>query len=144
MDAKVTWKNGLAFDGTSDSGFIIPLDSFSSSEGESRGTKPLELLAIGLGGCTAMDVISILQKMKQEVTNFEVKVHADRAAEHPKVFTAIELEYIVTGKDIDRAAVEKAVNLSETRYCSAMAMLRQAVPIQSRITITRRLNNGML
>ena len=71
-----------------------------------------------------MDVISILQKMKQEVSAFEVKVHADRAEEHPKVFTNIELEYIVTGKNIDRASVEKAVNLSETRYCSAQAMLR--------------------
>jgi putative redox protein len=135
MDAKVTWKSGLFFDSTSDSGFIIPLDSFSPSEGEGRGTRPLELLAIGLGGCTGMDVISILQKMKQEVTNFEVNVHADRAVEHPKVFTNIELEYVVTGKNIDPAAVEKAVNLSETRYCSAQAMLRQAVPIQSRITI---------
>jgi putative redox protein len=135
MDAKVTWKNGLAFDGTSDSGFTIPLDSFSPASGEGTGFRPLELIAVGLGGCTAMDVISILQKMKQEVSAFEVKVHADRAEEHPKVFTNIELEYIVTGKNIDRASVEKAVNLSETRYCSAQAMLRTTVPIQSRITI---------
>ena len=82
-----------------------------------------------------MDVISILQKMKQDVTQFEVKVHADRAEEHPKVFTSLALEYVVTGKNIDRVAVEKAVDLSETRYCSAQAMLRKAVPIESRITI---------
>jgi putative redox protein len=135
MDAKVTWKSGLAFDGSSDSGFIVPLDGFTAVGGEGKGFRPLELMAVSLGGCTAMDVISILQKMKQDVTQFEVEVHADRAEEHPKVFTNIVLEYVVTGKNIDRVAVEKAVNLSETRYCSAQAMLRKAVPIESRITI---------
>jgi len=90
---------------------------------------------VSLAGCTAMDVISILQKMKQDVTNFEVKVKADRAEEHPKVFTNMILEYIVTGKKIDRSAVEKAVNLSETRYCPSQAMLRKSVPIKSTITI---------
>ena len=135
MDAKVTWKGGMAFDGTSDSGHIVPLDAFSGVGGEGQGFRPLELMAVSLAGCTAMDVISILKKMQQEVTSFEVRVKADRAEEHPKVFTSIALEYVVTGKNIDRASVEKAVNLSETRYCSAQAMLRKAVPIQSVVTI---------
>lgn len=135
MDAKVIWKNNLAFEGSADSGYIIPLDGSGSAGGEGKGFRPLELLAVGLAGCTAMDVISILQKMKQEVTNFEVKFSGDRSEEHPKVFTSIRLEYLITGKNIDRTAVEKAVNLSETRYCAAEAMLRKAAPIQSRITI---------
>jgi putative redox protein len=135
MDAKVVWKSGLAFEGSSDSGHIVPLDGFAAVGGEGKGFRPMELMAVSLAGCTAMDVISILQKMKQDVTKFEVKVKADRAEEHPKVFTNIVLEYVVTGKNIDREAVEKAVNLSETRYCSSQAMLRKAVPIQSTITI---------
>jgi putative redox protein len=135
MDAKVVWKSGLVFEGSSDSGHIVPLDGFAAVGGEGKGFRPLELMAVSLAGCTAMDVISILQKMKQDVTNFEVKVKADRAEEHPKVFTNIVLEYVVTGKNIDQAAVEKAVNLSETRYCPSQAMLRNAVPIKNTITI---------
>jgi putative redox protein len=135
MDAKVVWKSGLAFDGSSDSGHIVPLDGFAAVGGEGKGFRPLELMALSLAGCTAMDVISILQKMKQDVTNFEVNVKADRAEEHPKVFTNVVIEYIVTGKNIDRESVEKAVNLSETRYCPSQAMLRKAVPIKSKIAI---------
>lgn len=135
MNAKVTWRSGLAFDGTSDSGHIVPLDAFETVGGAGKGFRPLELMAVSLAGCTAMDVISILAKMKQDVTAFEVKAKVDRAEEHPKVFTNVVLEYVVTGKAIDRASVEKAVNLSETRYCAAMAMLRKAVPIETKITV---------
>jgi putative redox protein len=135
MDAKVVWKGGLAFDGSSDTGFVVPLDGVAEAGGEDKGFRPLELMAVSLAGCTAMDVISILKKMKQEVTSFEVNVRAGRANEHPKVFTDITIEYMVTGKNIDRIAVEKAVNLSETRYCPSQAMLRKSVPIKSMITI---------
>jgi putative redox protein len=135
MNGKVTWKSKLAFDGTAGSGFTLPLDGSPNSGGEGKGFLPLELLAVGLAGCTAMDVISILQKMQLQVSAFEVNVKTDRASEHPKVFTNIAIEYIVTGKNIDHTLVEKAVNLSETRYCAAEAMLRKAVPIQSVIKI---------
>lgn len=135
MDAKVIWKKGLSFEGSADSGFKIPLGTSSEQGGADDGFSPLELLAIGLAGCTAMDVISILSKKRQEVSEFEVNVHAERAQDHPKVFTRVLIEYVVSGKNIDQAAVERAVELSETKYCPAEAMLKKAVPIESRITI---------
>ena len=135
MNAKVTWKKGLSFEGNADSGFTIPLGTSSDLGGDDDGFRPLELMAISLAGCTAMDVISILAKKRQDVTAFEVKVHADRATEHPKVFTKVLIEYVVSGKNIDQAAVERAVELSENKYCSAQAMLKKAVPIEKLITI---------
>jgi putative redox protein len=89
----------------------------------------MELLLVGLAGCTAMDVISILEKKQQRVTAFEVHAHAERAAEHPKVFTSIHLTYILTGAGIDPDAVARAIELSETRYCPAQSMLVKAAPI---------------
>jgi putative redox protein len=95
----------------------------------------MELLLTGLIGCTAMDVISILQKKKQQVTDFEVKAHAEKATAHPKVFTHILIEYIVSGHQLDPAAVDRSIELSVTRYCPANAMLSQAVEIETRATI---------
>jgi putative redox protein len=136
MDARVTWKKGLSFDGTADaSGFTVPLGADANVGGANDGFRPLELLAVGLAGCTGMDVISILQKKRQEVTGFEVKVHGDQADQHPRVFTKIHIEYVVTGRKIDPAAVERAVDLSETTYCPAQAMLRKAAQIERKITI---------
>lgn len=103
--------------------------------GDDDGFRPMELLLVGLCGCTAMDAISIMLKKKQEVTGFEVRAHAERAAEHPRVFTSITLEYVFTGKNLDRAAAERAVELSATKYCSAQAMLNKAVPIETKITV---------
>ena len=135
MDAKVVWKQRMSFEGTSDSGFKVPLGTVAALGGDNDGFRPLELLAIGLAGCTAMDVISILNKKKQDVRDFEVKVHAERAEEHPKVFTHLTIEYVVSGKNIDRSAVERAVELSESKYCPAQAMFKQIVPIDLLITI---------
>jgi putative redox protein len=136
MDAKVTWKgNGLAFEGTATSGFKLALGSSSESGTPDDGFRPLELLLVGLGGCTAMDVISILQKKRQDVTNFEIQVHAERAEDHPKVFTDVTVEYILTGKALDPAAVDRAVELSVTKYCSAQAMLAKAANITHKVTI---------
>jgi len=135
MDAKVVWKQKMSFEGTSDSGFRVPLGTVQALGGDDDGFRPLELLAIGLAGCTAMDVISILTKKKQDVRDFEVKVHAERAEEHPKVFTHLTIEYVVSGQNIDRSAVERAVELSETKYCPAQAMFKKIVPIDLMITI---------
>ncbi len=135
MDAKVTWKGStLDFDGTANSGITVPLAS-RKEDGTTDGFSPLELLLVGLAGCTAMDVISILEKKRQDVTGFEVKTHADRATEHPRVFTHVVVEYVVTGHQVDTAAVERAVELSVTKYCSAQAILSKAVPIEHKITI---------
>jgi putative redox protein len=132
MDVKVTWKGRLSFTGTADSGFELPLGANPDVGGDDDGFRPMELMAISLAGCTAMDVISILQKKRQEVTRFEVRVHAERAQEHPHVFTAAILEYHVGGHKVDEVAVVRAIELSVTRYCSANAMLSQVMPIRYR------------
>lgn len=126
MDAKVTWDNGLLFSGVADSGYVVKMDSKSSPE---TGAGPVELTAMALAGCTAMDVISILTKKKKEVTRFEVKVHADRSADYPKVITKAVLEYVLVGHDIDEASVARAIELSVKQYCPVHAMLVKAFPI---------------
>lgn len=135
MMSKVVWKGGMAFTGKSDSGYLIPLDAKKRAGGQEMGFQPLQLFAIGLVGCTAMDVISILKKKRQEVTDFEVSAQIERAEDHPRVFTKIIVEYKLTGKDLDRSAVERAVELSETRYCPAQAMLEKAAEISHKIII---------
>jgi putative redox protein len=135
MDAKVTWSHGLSFEGTATSGFKLPLGSSVESGGENDGFRPLELLLIGLAGCTGMDVISILEKKRQEITAFEVRVQAERGSEYPRIFTKIEVEYVVTGKNLEKVAVDRAVELSVTKYCAAQAMLSKASPVEHKITI---------
>lgn len=138
MDAKVTWKSGLSFTGTADSGFNIPLDVSVDHGGAGSGTSPMEMVLIGLGGCTAMDVISILKKKQQDVSNFEVVLHAERAADHPKVFTDITLEYIVTGHNVDLEALKRAVELSETKYCSVNGMIKKSAEIHTKCTVIEK------
>ncbi len=130
MDAKVTWKGRLSFTGSADSGFVLPLGASPEVGGDDDGFRPMELMALSLAGCTAMDVISILQAKRQEVTRFEVRVHAERAEEHPKVFTQATIEYHVTGRNVKEIAVVRSIELSTTRYCSAQAMLSQVMPIR--------------
>ncbi len=135
MDAKVTWNNGLNFTGIAESGFPLPLDTTVDHGGSGQGTSPMEMILIGLGGCTAMDVISILQKKRQDVTSFAVELHGERSTEHPKVFTEITMEYIVTGHGVDIESVERAVELSEGKYCSVNGMLKQSVKINTKCTV---------
>jgi len=125
----------MSFTGIADSGFPISLDTDESVGGDNRAARPLELLALGLAGCTAMDVISILQKKRQEVTSFEVKVDAARANEHPKVFTSAVIRYVITGRNIDEAALTRAIELSAVKYCPAQAMLANAFPMELRYEI---------
>ena len=141
MDAKVTWKGKLAFEAVADSGKSIMLDS-ASDPAERLGPGPMELVAMSLAGCTAMDVISILEKKKQAVTNFEVKVHADRAEDYPKVYTRAEIEYQVTGRAIDESALVRAIELSIQKYCPVHAMLSQAFPVSQRYVIFEDEGNG--
>jgi putative redox protein len=130
MNANVTWHQGLSFTGKADSGFELPLGAEPEVGGANDGFQPLELMAVSLAGCTAMDVISILKKKQQAVTAFEVKVLADRAEEHPKVFTHAVITYLVTGHSVDEAAVIRAIELSATKYCPAQAMLGKVIPIE--------------
>jgi putative redox protein len=135
MQSKVVWKGDMAFTGTADNTYLIPLDASPTSGGKDLGFRPLQLMAIGLVGCTGMDVISILQKKRQEITAFEVSAHIDRADEHPKVFTKIVIEYKIKGINLDKSAVERAVQLSEEKYCGARAMLKHSAEISNRIII---------
>jgi putative redox protein len=134
MEAKVIWKSNMSFEGTSDSGFSVSLGTVPEVGGNNDGFRPMELIAIGIAGCTAMDVISILQKKRQDVTSFEVLVHAERAVEHPKVFTHLTIEYVIGGKELSKEAVERAVELSETKYCPAQSMFKKVAPMDLKIT----------
>lgn len=129
MDATVTLDKRMTLLGTANSGFTIQMGAHPSVGGDDDGVRPLELLLIGLGGCTAMDVISILRKKRQQFSGFDIQLHADRAEEHPKVFTAITIKYIVRGRDVDPKAVERAIELSSAKYCSAHAMLAKTATI---------------
>ncbi len=136
-DAKVIWQSGLAFEGTAGSGFSVRLDT-TPDEGGGSGFSPMELVLVGLASCTAMDVISILKKKRQDVTDFEVRAHGLRADDHPQVFTDITLEYVVCGHSIDPKAVARSIELSEGKYCSVMGMLNKA----AKITTTYRVKEA--
>ena len=129
MDAKVSWQRRLSFTCEADSGFTLPLGAELSVGGDNDGFRPMELILTGLAGCTAMDVISILNKKRQEVTDFQVKVHAERAEEHPRVFTDVSIDYFIIGHGIDENAVIRAIELSAIRYCPAQAMFSKIIPI---------------
>ncbi|MBI3160037.1 MAG: OsmC family protein [Chloroflexi bacterium] len=131
MGATVTWKReGLAFAGTADTGLTVDLASALDIEPSLAGFRPMEMMAVGLAGCTAMDVISILTKKRQDIRDFQVNIITRSAEEHPHVWTAVKLEYVVAGHQIDPAAVERAIELSREKYCPAQAMIRQAVNIE--------------
>lgn len=142
MEAKVKWRGDLSFTGSAESGFNLPLSASLDVAGKGDGFRPMELLATGLAGCTAMDVISILQKKRQEVTDFEVQVHAERASEHPKVFTSAVIEYFISGHNLDEAAVVRAIELSATRYCPAQAMFQNVFPMELKYHIYEDKGDG--
>jgi putative redox protein len=120
----------MAFSGVSGKDFSVRMDSGPAVGGDDSGFRPMQLLLLGLGGCTGMDVLSILRKKRQDVTDFEVLLDAQQAEEHPRVFTHIDIKYIIQGRGIRPAAVERAIELSETKYCPAQAMLAKSVVIE--------------
>lgn len=129
MKASVAWKVGTVYEGIAESGFRLVTAAHPPAGEPQRGPLPIELVLIAAGSCTAMDVVGILTKMRQPFTGLTVEVDADRREEHPKIFTAIRLHYTVRGRGLDRSQVERAIQLSQERYCSVAAMLRPAVPL---------------
>ncbi len=129
MKCSVKWLDHMSFVGESGSGHSVVMDGAPEAGGRNLGVRPLEMLLLGLGGCTAFDVISILRKSRQQVADCEVKLEAERADEIPKVFTKIHLHFIVSGKDLDPNKVAKAVALSADKYCSASRMLEKTAAI---------------
>ena len=123
MKARVTWSGGVSFAGESDSGHSLVMDGAPEAGGRNLGPRPMEMLLLGLGGCTAFDVVSILRKARQAVADCTLELEAERAASVPKVFTRIHAHFTVTGRDLDPAMVARAIKLSAEKYCSASAML---------------------
>jgi putative redox protein len=126
----------MSFVGESDSGHSVVMDSAPDAGGRNLGVRPLEMLLLGLGGCTAFDVISILHKSRQKMVDCEVEIEAERAEDIPKVFTKIHLHFIVSGKDLDQNKVAKAIALSADKYCSASRMLEKTAAITHDFEVT--------
>lgn len=129
MKCRIKWLDHMSFVGESDSGHSVVMDGAPDVGGRNLGIRPMEMLLLGLGGCTAFDVVSILRKSRQQVVDCEVEIEAERAAEIPKVFTKIHVHFIVSGKDLNPDKVGKAVALSADKYCSASKMLEKAAAI---------------
>lgn len=130
MKATVQWKGNMTFLGLPDSGFPVQMDADPSFGGTNQGVRPMEMIALGLAGCTGMDVISILRKKRQQVTQFEVRVNAPRSPEPPQVFTRAQITYILTGINLDETALLRSIELSMTKYCPVQSMLAQAFPME--------------
>ena len=130
VSAKVTYVKGMQFVGDSSSGHAVVMDSDSSAGGHDTGPRPMEMLLIGAGGCSGMDVISILKKKRQHVTGFEIQVKGKKAEDFPKKFTEITLEFIIRGKNISEEAVKRSIELSMNKYCSVKATLEGTAKIK--------------
>ena len=124
METKITWDGKMKFKGVTPSNFTIIMDSIPEHGGDNEGPTPMELILVALGGCTGMDVISILNKMKEKIESFVINISAERAQEHPKIYTKIHIEYVFKGEDLKEENIKKAIDLSQNKYCSVSAMLR--------------------
>ena len=129
MNLSVNWVDGMLMVGKSHSGHSITMDGPIEIGGENLGVRPMEMLLLGVAGCTMIDVVTTLKKMRQDLSHCETKISAERANEHPKVFTDIHIHFIVKGKDLDSKKVDKAITLSAEKYCSASIMLGKTAKI---------------
>ncbi|MEN9501480.1 MAG: hypothetical protein RI964_765 [Pseudomonadota bacterium] len=129
MKARVKWLDNMSFVGESGSGHSVVMDGPPELGGRNLGVRPMEMLLLGLGGCASFDVVLILQKSKQAVTDCEVEITAERADTEPKVFTRIHLHFIVKGHDLAVEKVERAIRLSAEKYCSASIMLGKTATV---------------
>lgn len=123
MECTVRWHDGMSFVAETGSGHMVAMDGAPEAGGRNLAPRPMELILAGAGGCTAFDVVMILRRGRQEVAGCEVKLTAERAEADPKVFTRINFHYVVTGKDLKPESVERAIQLSSEKYCSASIML---------------------
>ena len=135
MKARVQWLDGRAFVGESGSGHAVVMDGAPEAGGRNIGVRPMEMLLLGLGGCTAFDVVMILEKGREKITACDVELEAERASEDPKVFTHVKLIFRLKGKNLKPAAVERAIKLSMEKYCSATAMFEKTAKIEHEWTV---------
>lgn len=135
MKARAKWVEGMAFLGEAGSGHAVVMDGAPEYGGRNIGIRPMEMLLIGLAGCTGFDVVQILKKGREAVTGCEVEVEAERATEDPKVFTKINIAYRVSGRGLLRAKAERAVTLSKEKYCSASIMLGATAEMSTSLVV---------
>ena len=136
MNLSVNWVDGMLMVGKSHSGHSITMDGPIEIGGENLGVRPMEMLLLGVAGCTMIDVVTTLKKMRQDLSHCETKINAERANEHPKVFTDIHIHFIVKGRDLDSKKVDKAIKLSAEKYCSASIMLGKTAKITHDFEVT--------
>ena len=129
METQLKWAGNAAFIGTASSGHTVVMDGPAEGGGRNLGPRPMEMLILGMGACSTYDVVSILKKSRQEITDCEIKITSQRADSDPKVFTDIQLHFIVSGKDLKEKQVERAIKLSAEKYCSASIMLGKTANI---------------
>lgn len=139
MKARAKWVEGMAFMGEAGSGHAVIMDGAPEYGGRNIGIRPMEMLLIGLAGCTGFDVVQILKKGREAVTGCEVEVEAERASEDPKVFTRIHVAYRISGRGLSQAKAERAVTLSKEKYCSASIMLGATAEMTSALTVVDEL-----
>ena len=135
MNTTVRWIDGMMMVGESASGHAVVMDGPEDLGGKNLGVRPMEMLLLGMGGCTTVDVVSTLKKMRELVNDCRVEISAERADEHPKVFTKIHLHFIVEGENLNEKKIAKAVSLSADKYCSASIMLGKMADITHDFTI---------
>ncbi|MBU3586692.1 OsmC family protein [Polynucleobacter sp. 31A-FELB] len=137
MECRVTWlgNGGMAFSAETGSGHQVTMDGPPEAGGKNSAPRPMELILAGTGGCSAFDVVLILQRARQEISGCDVQLTAERAETEPKVFTKINLHFTVKGKNLDLAKVERAVKLSHEKYCSATTMLAKTAELTYSIEI---------
>ncbi len=129
MKAEINWKQNVRFDALSETGHKIIMDGAPKHGGNNEGARPMELLLIGMGGCTAFDVVGILNKARTELTSLKIELEAERATDVPAVFTKIHVHFILTGSGLKEKLVQRAIDLSAKKYCSASIMLGQTADI---------------
>ncbi len=129
MKATVKWLDNMSFVGESESGHSVVMDGPPDSGGRNMGVRPMEMVLLGMGGCTAFDVVMILQRQRQDIVDVHVELEAERASDIPKVFTKIHAHYVVTGRGLDAKKVERAVDMTAEKYCSVSIMLAATVDV---------------
>lgn len=135
MTVRATLETGMRFDVETGSGHHIILDAAEHNGGQNSGPQPMEMLLVALAGCSGMDILTILRKKRQDITGYELRIHGMRAEEHPKVYLDITLEHVFSGHNIRPEAVERAIELTEERYCGASAMLGKTATIGHKFSI---------
>ena len=133
--AKVTWVDGMLMVAEGGTGHTITMDGAPDIGGRNLASRPMEVLLMGMGGCTAIDVVSMLKKQRQDIEGVEVSLVAERAEDHPKVYTSVKLVYTVRGRKLNKALVERAVSLSDEKYCSATAMVKKSAGVTHEILL---------